>query len=92
MRQTAAMELTVTIPDDIAARFDAGADLGRLVLEALALAEYRVGRLARGEMQRILGFATRGELDGFLKERGVAESMAADEFEREQLDLDRIGI
>jgi hypothetical protein len=86
------MNVTVAIPDDFAARFGAGADLGRRALEALALEEYRAGRLRRPELRRLLGFATRGELDGFLKERGVVEGMTIAEFEREQQDLDRIGL
>jgi len=42
--------------------------------------------------RRLLGFATRAELDGLLKARGVDESMTAAELERDRQDLDRLGI
>ena len=41
------MDLTLRIPDDLAARLGASGDLTRRALEALALEEYRAGRLAR---------------------------------------------
>ncbi len=78
------MNVMVPIPDDLAARFGSEAELGRRVVEALALEEYRAGRLTRPELRQVLGFATRGELDGFLKDRGVVE-----EFDRQMQDLDR---
>ena len=90
---TATMNLTVRIPDEMAARLAAeGGDLERRALEALALQEYRAGRLTRPELRRMLGFETRAELDGFLKDRGVNEGMTLAEFEREQQALDRLGL
>jgi Uncharacterised protein family (UPF0175) len=87
------MNLTVHIPDTLAERLiAAGADIERRVLEALALEEYRAGRLTRPELRRTLGFATRPELDGFLKEHGIEEGMTVAEFERERQDLDRLGL
>ena len=83
-RQYAAMNVTVAIPDDFAARFGAGVDLGRRALEALALEEYRAGRLRRPELRRLLGFATRGELDGFLKAHGVYEDYTLADLDRER--------
>lgn len=86
------MNVLVPIPDDLAARFGSEAELARRVVEALALEEYRAGRLTRPELRHVLGFATRGELDGFLKERGVVEGITIEEFERQMQDLDRIGL
>jgi hypothetical protein len=40
----------------------------------------------------MLGFATRAELGGFLKEHGVNEGMTLAEFERERQALDRRGL
>lgn len=68
------MNLTIPIPDDFAARFGTEAELGRRAVEALALEEFRAGRLSKPELRRVLGFATRGELDGFLKKRGIFEN------------------
>lgn len=86
------MNVTLRIPDDLVQRLSAGGDdISRRALEAFALAEYRAGRLTRPELRRLLGFATRAELDGFLKRRGIDESMTVAEFERDREDLDQFG-
>jgi Uncharacterised protein family (UPF0175) len=82
------MNLTVPIPDDLAQRLSAaGGDLSRRALEALALEEYGAGRLTKPELRRMLGYETRAELDGFLKMRGVAKGLTAEEFDRQVQDL-----
>ena len=87
------MNVTLRIPDDLAQRLAAGGDdISRRALEAFALDEYRAGRLTRPELRRLLGFETRAELDGFLKRRGIDESMTIEEYERDQQDLDRLGV
>jgi hypothetical protein len=86
------MNLTVEIPDDVAKRLmAAGGDLSRRALEALALEEYKLGRLTNSELRRLLGFATRYELDGFFKIHGVFEPYSLDDLERERRDLERLG-
>ena len=80
----AGMNLTVPIPDELAARLGAADELSRRALEAFALAEYQAGRLTRPELPRLLGFSTRNELDGFLKAHGIDEGMALEEFERDR--------
>ena len=82
-----AMNVMVPIPDDLAARFGSEAELGRRVVEALALEEYRAGRLTRPELRQVLGFATRGELDGFLKKHGVMGGITVEEFDRQMQGL-----
>jgi hypothetical protein len=87
------MNVTLSIPDDLVPRLSAGGDdISRRALEALAVEEYQAGRLTRPELRRLLGFATRVELDGFLKRRGIDESMTISEFERDWRDLDRLGV
>ncbi len=86
------MTVMVPIPEDLAARFGSEAELGRRAVEALALEEYRAGRLTRPELRHLLGFATRGELDGFLKDKGVADGITIEEFERQMQDLDSLGL
>ena len=77
------MNLTVRIPDDFAERLvAAGGDIERPALEALALEEFRGGRLTRPELRRLLGFETRAELDGFLKAHGVFEPYTQEVFEQ----------
>lgn len=86
------MQVTVDIPDDLAKRLeDAGGDLSRRALEALALEEYRGGRLTSPELRRVLGFETRYELDGFLKAHGEYEPFGLDDLERQRRDLERLG-
>lgn len=86
------MNVIVPIPDDFAARFGSETDLGRRVLEALALEEFRAERLSKAELRQVLGFGTRGELDGFLKDRGLFEDYTLADLERERQTLDRLGI
>ena len=86
------MNVMVPLPDDFAARFGSGPELGRRVLEVLALDEYRAGRMSRAELRQVLGFATRGELDGFLKDHGVDDGITVEEFDRQMQDLDRVGL
>jgi len=82
------MNLTLRISDDLVRRLRVrGDDISRRALEALAVEEYRAGRLTRPELRRLLGFGTRAELDGFLKDRGIDESMAIEEFERDRENL-----
>ena len=85
------MNLTVRIPDDFAKRL-AGADIERKVLEALALEEYRGGRLSKKELRQTLGFEALDELDGFLKKHGVYEPYTLADLERERQVLDRLGL
>jgi hypothetical protein len=87
------MNVTLRIPDDLVERLRAGGeDISRRALEAFALDEYRAGRLTRPDLRRLLGFETRVEVDGFLKHRGVDESMTIADFERDRQDLDRLGV
>ena len=86
------MNLTIAIPDDVAAGLGSEAELGRRALEALALEEYRAGRLTRPGLRRMLGYGTRAELDGFLKQHGVDDGITVEEFDRQMQDLDRLGL
>lgn len=78
------MELTVYIPDDIVTQLrQAEGDLSCRALEALALEEYKDGHLTKLELRSLLGFETRYEPDGFLKEHGVCESFTLEEIEQQ---------
>ena len=86
------MQVTVDIPDDVAERLKAaGGDLSRRALEALALEEYKCGRLTKPELRRLLGFGTHDALDGFLKAHGLFEPYSLDDLARERRDLERLG-
>lgn len=86
------MNLTVEIPDEMAERLAAaGGDLSRRALEALALEEYKRGRLTRLELRRLLGFSTRAELDAFFKAHDVFGSYTPADLEQDRRDLQRLG-
>jgi predicted HTH domain antitoxin len=66
------MQVTLELPEDIAKGLESKwKDLTRAALESLALEAYRSGALTSAQVRRLLGFQTRYELDGFLKEHGV---------------------
>ncbi len=61
------MQITVQLPDDLAHH----ADPAREALEAFAIEGYRSGAFSPYHTRLMLGFATRYEFDGFLKEHEV---------------------
>ena len=61
-------------------------DLSRAALESLALEAYRARALTAAQLQRFLGFETRMQVDGFLKEHEIYDYSAAD-FEEDRKTL-----
>ena len=61
------MQVTVELPDDLAQH----PDPAREALEALAIAGYRSGALTPYQTRLLLGFLTRYQFDGFLKQRQI---------------------
>ena len=86
------MNVTLLIPDELAARLGEAGDLSRRALEAFAADEYRAGRLSHPELRSLLGFATHAELDGFLKARGIFEDYAQPDLDRGRQTLDQLGL
>jgi predicted HTH domain antitoxin len=85
------MEVLLQVPDDIAERLQARSeDLPRRALESLAAESYRAGILTSAEVQRLLGFETRLETDGFLKERGCYLDYSEEDFQRDVEALRRL--
>jgi Uncharacterised protein family (UPF0175) len=85
-RGGACLEIIVRIPEDLARRLGTVSEIERRALEALALEEFKFGRLTKPELCRLLGFGTRMKLDEFLKAHDVYEPYTLDDFEREQED------
>lgn len=78
------MEITLNLPEDIAHGLESKwKDLPRAALESLALEGYRSGALTRPQVRRLLGFETRNELDGFLKQHGVYLTYGPEDVERD---------
>jgi len=88
------MELTVHIPDDIAERLGGSAseNLSRRALEAFLAEEYRLGRLHKPDLRRLLGFETSYEIDGFLTAHNVYMEYTLQDLEQELEGLKRLGI
>jgi Uncharacterised protein family (UPF0175) len=66
------MQVTLNIPDDLAAHLtEAGKDLSRAALEALAVEGYRTERLTESEVRQMLGYETRMEVHALLAAHDV---------------------
>jgi hypothetical protein len=76
------MNVTLPIPNELAARLGESGDLSRRALEAFAADDYRAGRLSHPELRGLLGFATHAERDGFLKAHGIFENYTQSDFNR----------
>jgi hypothetical protein len=74
------MQITLELPDEIAVGLN---DLPRALLESFALEGYRSGRLTEEQVRRILGYGTRMQVDGFLKEHGVYLNSTLDDLDRD---------
>jgi hypothetical protein len=86
------VEVTLHIPDEVARRLSAsGDDLSRRALEAFALGEYKAERLTDAQLQQLLGFQRREEVDGFLKAHEVWLNFTREDLERERAALRRLG-
>jgi len=86
------MNVTLPIPDELAARLGEAGDVSRRALEAFAAEEYRAGRLTHPELRSLLGFVTHAELDGFLKARGIFEDYTQSDLDRERQTLGQLGL
>jgi len=85
------MEITLSIPDELARLLGSTDEVERRAVEALALEEYKLGHLTKPELRRLLGFGTRAKLDEFLKAHEVFEPYTLEDLERERRDLERLG-
>jgi hypothetical protein len=84
------MMVTVELPDHLAeALAPNGGDLSRAVLEALALEGYRRRLLGESQMRRMLGFETRMQVHGFLKEHGVHLNYGIEDAEHDLAEVRR---
>jgi hypothetical protein len=85
------MQLTVTIPDDVADRLGPSEAMARRALEAFVLEEFRSGRLQKSDLRRLLALQTVDALDGFLKAHQVYEQYTLADFDEEREELRRLG-
>ena len=87
------MQLTLDIPDEISSILAAsGDDLSRAAFEAITLEAYRERKLTTAQLRRLLGFESRYELDGFLKEHEVWLDYTLQDLERDRETHRRLGL
>jgi len=76
--------ITLRLPEDIAHGLQAKwSNISRVALESLALEAYRSEALTTSQVRRLLGFETRYELDGFLKQHGAYLNCTPEGVERD---------
>ena len=66
--------------------------MARRALEAIAVEEFRTGKLTQAELRKVLGFGTRGALDACLKARSIYTDCDSEDLDQERRDLDRLGL
>lgn len=78
------MQITLELPDDVAQGLEAQVkNLPRALLESFALEGYRSGKLTEEQVRRILGYGTRMQVHGFLKEHGVYLNYGLEDLEQD---------
>lgn len=83
------MHLTLEIPDSVAKQIqEAGGNLTRTVLEALALQGYRERRLSEEMVRQLLGFQIRYEVHQFLMKNGVPLNYSLEDWENDKVVAD----
>ena len=86
------MEVTLTIPDDVAAdlQHDGTRTLSRRALELMALDGFSSGELTEFQLQKMLGFDDRFEVHGFLKSHGVYLNYTVADLEKDSAALEEM--
>ena len=81
--QDGSMNVHFDVPEEVARQFTEPGGIARAAVEALAAEGVRSGKLTVYQARQMLGIASRYEMDGFLKARGLLlsdtiEQVAAD--------------
>jgi predicted HTH domain antitoxin len=84
------MEIAIHLPDDIV-RVLPWQDIPRHMLENIALEGYQTGHLSEEQVRRLLGYSTRLEVHGFLKEHDVPLRYTLDDLEKDREAHRRLG-
>ena len=70
------MNVTLSIPDDLAARLGSEAEVARRALEAFAASELQAGRLTKADIYRLLGATTTAERNALVHRQNPPEAAA----------------
>ena len=85
---TQSMQVTVTVPDNLAAALKlTDHDPAAAALQAMALEAFRERRITAYQLRTLLGIPSRFELDSLLKDH-VIETYTAEDFEHDLAGLD----
>ena len=78
------MQVNLELPEDVVQGLEGKwKNLPQGVLESAALEGYRSGALTLEQLRRMLGYGTRVEVDGFLRQHGVID-YTLDDLERDR--------
>ena len=79
------MEVTLTIPDDVASKLQKASTkpLPRLLLELLAIKAYELDLITTRQVQDMLGFESRCEVDALFKTYDVRPQLRSEKLERD---------
>jgi hypothetical protein len=72
------MSLTLEIPDSLSTGRSAE-DVGRELLEIFAAESYKAGKMSMRQVRELLGHESRWDTEKFLGQRGVLNSLTAEE-------------
>jgi Uncharacterised protein family (UPF0175) len=79
------MQLTINIHDNVTAQLqNDGGDVSRNILELAAIQGYLSKELTAYDLQKMLGFESRFEVDAFFKAHGVRRDYTLEDLERER--------
>ena len=85
------MEIAIHLPDDIV-RVLPWQDIPRHMLENIALEGYQTGHLSEEQVRRLLGYSTRLEVHGFLKEHNVPLRYTLEDLDKDREAHRRLGL
>jgi hypothetical protein len=85
------MEVAIHLPEDVAAAVP-WEDVPRHLLEQIALEGYGEGWLSEEQVRRLLGYETRLDVHGFLKDHGVYLRYTVEDLERDRATHERLGL
>ncbi|MEM9291807.1 MAG: UPF0175 family protein [Acidobacteriota bacterium] len=85
------MKVSIEVPEPIASQLrQRWSDLPRKALEVLVIDAYREGIVSAPQVQELLGFSSRWELDGFLKQAAVLLPYDEEDLENDARVLDEL--
>ena len=85
------MEVAIHLPEDVAAALP-WKDVSRHLLEQIALEGYQERWLSEAQIRRLLGYETRMQVHGFLKDHGVSLHYAVEDLEHDRAVHERHGV